>query len=80
MKLPAIKTVVENYTLDQLRQAEAELSEEKPLSINIPGDDEGEQLTHVLAAIYIKEQMEQGIDYTTAIRQYSQRVRTSISS
>lgn len=80
MKLPAIKTVVENYTLDQLRQAEAELSEEKPLSINIPGDDEGEQLTHVLAAIYIKEQMEQGVDYTTAIRQYSQRVRTSISS
>ena len=80
MKLPIIKQVVERYSLEELRTAEAALMEEQPLAIIIEGDDEGEQLTHVMAAIYIKELMDQdGLAYPAALRQYTSRVRTSIS-
>jgi hypothetical protein len=79
MKLPIIKSLVEQYSLAQLQQAEEAIVNEKTPAIEVKGDDEGEQLTHVLAAIYIKEQMAIGMDYISALRQYTQRVRTSIS-
>jgi hypothetical protein len=79
MKLPVIKSLVEQYSLAQLQQAEEAIVNEKTPAIEVKGDDEGEQLTHVLAAIYIKEQMAAGMDYMSALRQYTQRVRTSIS-
>ncbi len=54
------------------------MEEQKP-SIEIGGDDEGEQLTHILASIYIKEKMEQNnTPFNQALRDFSQRVRNSI--
>lgn len=79
MKIPAIKKLVEQADLESLRQAEQALYEEQPLAIEVEGEDEGEKLTHILAAIYIKERMAQGDDFTTALRSYSQRVRNSIN-
>ena len=80
MKIPAIKLLVENHTIEELQQAENNLLNEKPLAIEVKGDDEGEQLTHILAAIWIKHQMsEQNVEFTAALRQYTQRVRVSIS-
>lgn len=80
MNIASIKNATENYSIDQLKQAENELLEEQVLSINIEGKDEGEQLTHILAAIYCKEIMEKdGINLNQAIRQYSVKVRQSIS-
>lgn len=42
MKTPAIKKLVETYTLAQLQDAENALLEEQAPSIEIEGDDEGE--------------------------------------
>lgn len=79
MKIPVIKKVAEQYSLVELKQAEADLYDERPLTIEVEGDDEGERLTHVLAAIDIKENMEKGMDFKEALRAYTQRVRNSIS-
>lgn len=80
MKLPAIKSIVEQFTLQQLQQAEEKLLNEETPEILIPGDEEGEQLTHVLAAIDILTRVaNEGCDLRTAIRQFSERVRNSIS-
>jgi hypothetical protein len=80
MKIPAIKKAAETYSLEQLREAEAALYEEQQPSISVDGADEGEVLTHVLAAIWIKEEMEKsGNDLNTCLRAYTQRVRNSIS-
>jgi hypothetical protein len=80
MKLPVIKHLAETFTLEQLKAAEeAILNEQKPV-IEIEGSDEGEQLTHTIAAIAILEDMAQNnVDIRTAIRNYTQRVRNSIS-
>jgi hypothetical protein len=79
MKIPAIKKAVEVFTTEQLRDAEQALYEEQKPLISIEGDDEGEKLTHVLAALEIKENMAKGMEFKEALRAYTQRVRNSIS-
>lgn len=80
MKIPAIKKLVETYSIAQLQAAENAMMEEQKPAIEVEGDDEGEQLTHVLASIYIKEKMEkEGAAFNQALRDFSQRVRKSIS-
>jgi hypothetical protein len=80
MKMPVIKKLVETYTVEQLMAAEEALVEEQPLPFEVEGEDEGEQLTHILAAVYIQDQMtKEGMDFKTALRDYTKKVRNSIS-
>jgi hypothetical protein len=79
MNIAAIKDLVGRAGLDELKAAEDALLNERSPTIEIPGADEGEKLTHVLAAIYVTEQVAGGVDVMTAIRTYAQRVRASIS-
>ncbi len=79
MNIQIIKSIVDSYTIEELKQAEEALLNEETLAIEIEGVDEGEQLTHTLAAIFCKEEMEKNkININQAIRLYSQRVRNSI--
>jgi hypothetical protein len=79
MKVASIKSLVELYNLEQLQAAEQALYNEQPLNIEVEGADEGEKLTHILAAMEILKDMAQGADYKTALRNYSSRVRNSIN-
>ncbi|CAG0955308.1 MAG: hypothetical protein HND27_00785 [Bacteroidetes bacterium] len=80
MHIPSIKKLIETYDLPQLQEAEVALLEEGKPEIIIEGADEGEQLTHVMAAIWIKNEMnEKSIPFVNALREYTQRVRNSIS-
>jgi hypothetical protein len=80
MKLPVVKSLVDNYSLEQLQQAEEALMNEEKPAIAIEGDDEGEQLTHVLAAAWIIDYMQtNNVEYKLALREYTKKVRESIS-
>lgn len=80
MKIPAIKLLAENASIEELKAAEEALYDERKPAIGVLGDDEGEQLTHVLAALWIKTEMEaRGIAFPVALREYTSRVRNSIS-
>lgn len=80
MKIPAIKKAVEQFSLEELRAAEGALLEEQKPAIDIEGADEGEQLTHTMAAIWILLEMQrQSIDFNAALRLYTSKVRSSIS-
>ena len=80
MQVPVIKHLAETHTTAELRAAEDAILDEQKPAIHVEGKDEGEQLTHVLAAIEIHQDMEKnGIDFRTALRNYTQRVRNSIS-
>ncbi len=80
MQILVIKKLSETYTIEQLKAAEDALLNEQTPAIEVEGKDEGEQLTHVLAAIDILEDMaKNGVDARTALRNYTQRVRNSIS-
>ncbi len=80
MKIPAIKKLVSSYSVEELEEAEELLLEEKPITIEVEGSDDGEQLTHIFAAIFIIEEMAKSdVDFKTALRMYTQKVRNSIS-
>lgn len=80
MKIPSIKKLVDQHTLAELKAAEEAILEGQKTAIEVEGEDEGEQLTHVMAAQFIRGEMEQkGLDYMSALRSYSGRVRNSIS-
>lgn len=80
MNINIIKHLVETYTTEQLQTAEQALLNEEALAIVVEGKDEGEQLTHILAAVFCQEEMAKtGININQAVRLYSQRVRGSIN-
>lgn len=80
MKIPVIKKLVETQPLQQLKAAELAIINEESLPIDIEGNDEGEQLTHTIAAIWILERMnDSNVDFKTALREYTQKVRESIN-
>ncbi len=80
MKIPVIKKLVEQYGIEQLEEAEQAILEERKPLIEIEGKDEGEQLTHAMAALEIlREVRQQSISTNDALRAYTQRVRKSIS-
>jgi hypothetical protein len=80
MKIPVIKKLVETHTIQELQAAEHAIIQEQPLPIEIEGSDEGEQLTHAIAAIWILERMQEAnVDFKTALREYTHKVRESIN-
>lgn len=79
MKIPVIKALIENYTLEQISKAEEAIADGLTPEIEIEGEDEGEQLTHAFAAKYILEKIEEGVDMKLALREFTQKVRNSIS-
>lgn len=79
MNIAAIKDLTSRASVEELKAAEEAILNGDSPAISVPGNDEGEQLTHVLAAIYVLEQMANGVDTMMAIRSYAQRVRASIS-
>lgn len=79
MKVPVIKKLAETYSLEELQNAEKAIYDEQQPSIEVEGEDEGEQLTHIIAAIWIKNDMaENGSELKNSLRNYTQKVRKSI--
>jgi hypothetical protein len=80
MKIPVIKKLVESYSYQQLQAAENAILNEEVPEIEIEGEDEGEKLTHTLAAIFILDHIKElGGDFSTALREYTKKVRASIN-
>jgi len=80
MKIPVIKKLVESYSYQQLQAAENSILNEEVPEIEIEGEDEGEKLTHILAAIFILDHIKElGGDFPTALREYTKKVRASIN-
>ena len=80
MQVPVIKKLVENYSVEVLEEAEAAIIDEETPAIEVEGEDDGEQLTHVMAAVWIIEKMENDdIPFGKAMREYTAKVRESIN-
>jgi hypothetical protein len=80
MKIDEVKRLVTLADLELLKKAEVELTEGNPLPLEVHGEDEGEQLTHILSAIWVLEYMQStACNLPTAMRALTQKVRTSIN-
>lgn len=79
MHLPTIKQLCAEHSFDALAAAEDALMNEQPLPFAVPGQDEGEQLTHLSGALWVLQRVKDGADMSTALREFTQRVRGSIN-
>ncbi|MBC8111046.1 MAG: hypothetical protein H7Y04_08315 [Verrucomicrobia bacterium] len=80
MNVTVVKNLVENQSVEQLLAAEQALIQDLPLPITIEGKDESQQLTHALAAIWIKERMSGNrLGFKDALHEYIQQVRETIN-
>jgi hypothetical protein len=80
MKIPVVKKLVNDFSIEQLEAAEKAIFEEINPEIEVEGEDEGEKLTHVMAALWIKNEMKSSdLPLNKAIRDYTLKVRKSIS-
>ena len=79
MQLPAVRKLTQAHSLETLKATEQALYDGATLPIAVDGADEGEQLTHVLGAIWVLEQVAQGVDANEALRAFAGRVRNSIN-
>jgi hypothetical protein len=80
MKIPAIKILVEKHSIENLHEMQHCLENEIELHHEVEGEDDGEKLTHVLAAIWIKTEMNaRQSDFKTELRNFTSKVRNSIS-
>jgi hypothetical protein len=57
MNLTAIRYLVETFNDHQLQQAEADLLESISPALAVPGADPGEQLTHIIGALWVIQHM-----------------------
>ncbi len=78
MKIIAVKKLVQEQNLDTLKLQEKKLLDGESLDIDVMGDDEGEQLTHILGAIWVLEAVQNGMSLNEAIRAFTEKVRKSI--
>ncbi|MCB0738517.1 MAG: hypothetical protein KDC92_13455 [Bacteroidetes bacterium] len=79
MNIAAIKKLLDK-DLNTLRKLENELLEGEPLSEEVIGVDEGEQLTHITGAIWALEQAQaNGTEPHKEVRNFIARVRESIN-
>ena len=79
MKLPVIRTLASTHSLAELQAAETALLEGETLPMEVPGDDEGEQLTHIMGAQHVVQCVEQGMDFGAALRDFTTRVRNCLN-
>ena len=80
MQLSIVKQLVSDYDLAQLETAETAILDEVEPDIVVEGIDEGEKLTHIMAAIWVKKEMaKEDLPLPIALRNYTLKVRTSIS-
>ena len=79
MKVPVIKKLCETYSLEEITKAEEAIAEGLTPEIEIEGEDEGEQLTHAFGAKFVLERVKIGVDMKSALREFTQKVRSSIS-
>jgi hypothetical protein len=80
MQVQVIKKLSQQFTIEELKLAETALLSGKAPANTIAGKDRAEKLTHVMAALWVKEEMQKNrTSLNGAMRQFFQRVREAIS-
>jgi len=78
MNPAVVKELANKYSKFQLDEAiqAFEQTLENPLEVH--GQDDGEKLSNLLVAAFVRERMDKGIAINEALREYSTRVRSMI--
>ena len=74
-----VKDFAQRHTKHELDEAVEAFERDLSNPLNVPGKDDGEKLSHLLVASFLRERMDQGTPINDALREYTQRVRSMIA-
>ena len=75
MRYEVAENLVENRTEGDLLAAREVVLRERGVPSWVAGANEGDQLANLCAALYVLNQIKQGIRLDVALRQYSSQIR-----
>ena len=78
MTRETVKVLLDSQTRENMVEAKEALVRGRALPFAVEGASEGEKLTNVLAALYVLDGIQQGVDFDTALRHYSTQVREAV--
>ena len=79
MNVSVVRKLVETRSVENLLEVEKALIMDEPLPFEIEGNDGSQQLSHAIAALWIKEVMnEQDLSFQQALDDYIRQVRETI--
>ena len=79
MKIAEVKRLVTSYTVEQIEDAVTAFETDRKNVLEVSGENDGEKMSHLLAASFVRRQMDKGLDLNSAVREYSKRVRSILS-
>lgn len=79
MKPAVVRNLVDTHDLAVLESAADVFESSLKNTLGVSGDDDGEILSHLLVAIFVKKKMAKGLALNEALREYSQKVRKMIA-
>lgn len=80
MKAAAVRKLCEQHDSAALAAAAEALAETGVAAIEIEGEDAGEQLTHVLLAMRVRDRMNAGVELKVAFRAEMAAVRDLLAN
>lgn len=79
MILAVVKDLVAKHSRAEIDAAAAAFEADRSNTLNVGGKDEGEILSNLLVASFVKSRVDKGMSVQDAIREYSARVRGMIA-
>lgn len=80
MKASSCRAVAERYSASQIAEAIEAITEREEEILDVPGEDMGERLTHLLVGQRIRGLVDEGMPLKQAFRQELGRVRDTITN
>ena len=79
MKIAEVKRLATSFAYEQIEEAVSAFEVERKNTLEVAGENDGEKMSHLLAASFVRKQMDKGLDLNSAVREYSKRVRAILS-
>ena len=80
MNVPSVKKLAQENTLAAIDQAVASFEKSRANELKVEGANDGEIMSNLLAAQFVRQRMEKGADLNSALREYGQRVKGILGS
>ena len=76
MNVPVVRKLAQERTHQEIDEAIEVFERDRKNILNVPGGDEGEILSNLLAAQFVLHRMQCGMELNSALREYGQRVKS----
>jgi hypothetical protein len=75
MNVPVVKKLASECSRTQIDEAVLAFEKNRSNLLSVEGNDDGEKMSNLLAAQFVRHRMDNGMELNLALREYGQRVK-----